>query len=158
MANTMRWRYGDTSPVMLPVDASTVIEIGDLVYLSVDDGRPASAQADQGTEAGNQQLFHDNFAGVAMQASADGDTQAIRVATAGVFEFDCPSGTFEVGALVGADEQAAGTALENQKVAGIAGPQLAVGRCAKRVNPAGTRVLVDIVSTVLHGGPQAMAT
>ena len=31
------------------------------------------------------------------------------------------------------------------------------GICAKRVNPAGTSVLVDIVSTVSHGGPQAPA-
>ena len=41
MANTMRWRYGDTCPVMLPVDSATVIEIGDLVYLDADDAKPA---------------------------------------------------------------------------------------------------------------------
>ena len=91
VANTMRWRYGDTCPVMLPVDSATVIEIGDLVYLDTDDAKPASAQADQGTEAANQELFHDKFAGVAMQASRSGDTQPIRVATTGVFEFDCLS-------------------------------------------------------------------
>jgi hypothetical protein len=82
---------------MLPVDSATVIEIGDLVYLDTDDAKPSSAQADQGTEAANQELFHDKFAGVAMQASRSGDTQPIRVATAGVFEFDCLSTTFEVG-------------------------------------------------------------
>jgi hypothetical protein len=157
MANTMRWRYGDTCPVMLPVDSATVIEIGDLVYLDTDDAKPASAQADQGSESANQELFHDKFAGVAMQASASGDTQPVRVATAGVFEFDCASATFEVGDLVGADENVGGTALEDQKVAGVATANLAVGRCAKRVNPAGTRVLVDVVSTVLRGGPQAAA-
>src|SRR4030042_729502 len=114
MANTMRWRYGDTCPVMLPVDSATVIEIGDLVYLDTDDAKPASAQADQGSESANQELFHDKLAGVAMQASASGDTQPVRVATAGVFEFDCASATFEVGALVGADENAGGNALEDQ--------------------------------------------
>jgi hypothetical protein len=157
MANTMRWRYGDTCPVMLPVDSATVIEIGDLVYLDTDDAKPASAQADQSSEAANQELFHDKFAGVAMQASASGDTQPVRVATAGVFEFACASATFEVGDLVGADENAAGNALEDQVVAGVATANLAVGRCAKRVNPAGTRVLVDLVSTVLRGGPQTAA-
>jgi len=156
VSNTMRWRYGDTEPVMLPVDSTTVIEIGDLVYLDTDDAKPASAQADQGTEAANQESFHDKFAGVAMQASPSGQTQPVRVATAGVFEFDCLSATFEVGALVGADENGAGTALLNQTVASVATPNLAVGRCARRVNPAATRVLVDIVSTVLKGGPQAM--
>ena len=154
MANTMRWRYGGTSPVMLPVDATTVIEIGDLVYLDTDDAKPASAQADQGTEAANQELFHDKFAGVAMQQSRSGDTQPIRVATAGVFEFDCLSATFEVGKLVGADENTGGNALEDQVVAPVNTSNLAVGRCAKRVNPAGTKVLVDIVSTMLRGGPQ----
>jgi len=157
VANTMRWRYGDTSPVMLPVDATTVLEIGDLVYLETDDARPASSQADQGTEAANQELFHDKFAGVAMQASRNGDTQPIRVATAGVFEFDCLSATFEVGKLIGADENAGGTALERQVVAPVATANLAIGRCAKRVNPATTHVLVDVVSTIQRGGPQDAA-
>jgi len=157
MASTMRWRYGDTSPVMLLVDSATVIEIGDLVLLDTDDAKPASDQPDQGTESANQQLFHMAFAGVAMQASASGETQPIRVATAGVFEFDCASATFEVGDLVGGDENAGGTALLNQSVAGAAGADSAIGRCAKRVNPAGTRVLVDVVSTMMRGGPQEVA-
>src|SRR3990172_8710649 len=153
----MRWRYGDTCPVMLPVDSATVIEIGDLVYLDTDDAKPASAQADQGTEAANQEFFHDRYAGVAMQASRNGDTQPIRVATAGVFEFDCLSTTFEVGKLIGDDENAGGTALERQIVAPVATANLAIGRCAKRVNTAATRVLIDIVSTMQRGGPQDMA-
>jgi len=157
MADVMRWRYGETSPVVMPVDAGTVIEIGDLVYLATDDARPAAAQADQASEAANQELFHDNFAGVAMQRSPAGDATPIRVATTGVFEFDCLSATFEVGALLGVDEDAGGTFLTNQTVAAVATPNLAVGRCAKRLNPAGTRVLVEVVSTVSHGGPQAMA-
>ncbi len=157
MTDTMRWRYGDTNPVVLPVDSGTVIEIGDLVYLATDDVRPAGAQADQGTEAANQELFHDNFAGVAMQRSRSGDTTPVRVATTGVFELACASGTFEVGDLVGGSENSAGNALLNQQVEKVATANLAIGRCAKRVNPAGTRVLLDIVSTVSHGGPQTAA-
>jgi hypothetical protein len=152
----MRWRYGDTCPVMLPVDSATVIEIGDVVYLDVDDAKPAASQADQGTESANQQVLHDVFAGVAMQASASGDTQPIRVATTGVFEFDCLSTTLEVGDLMAPDENVAGTALLNQTIAKVSTANAAIGRCAKRVNPAGTRVLVDIVSSVLRGGPQAV--
>lgn len=156
MANTMRWRYGDTSPVMLPVDSATVIEIGDLVYLDTDDAKPASSQPDQGTKTSNQQLFHDIFAGVAMQASRSGDTSPIRVATTGVFEFSCASTTLEVGDLLGPDENGAGTALLNDTVAKVTNANEAVGRCAKRLNPAGTSVLVDLVSSVLKGGPQAV--
>ena len=108
MANTMRWRYGDTCPVMLPVDSATVIEIGDMVYLDTDDAKPASARPIKAPKSANQQLFHDIFAGVAMQASRSGDTQPIRVATTGVFEFDCVSTTLEVGDLMGPDENAGG--------------------------------------------------
>lgn len=157
MSDILRWRYGDTRPVVLPVDSATVIEIGDLVYLDTDDAKPASSLADIGTEAANQEAFHDSFAGVAMQRSRAGDTSPLRVATRGVFEFPCPSSTFEVGALIGASENGAGNALEDQQVEGVATANLAIGRCAKRVNPAATAVLVEIVGTISHGGPQVMA-
>jgi hypothetical protein len=157
MSNTMRWRYGETNPVVLAVASATVIEIGDLIYVASGEAKPASAQADQSSEAANQEAFHDAFAGVALQQSRAGDTDPIRVATTGVFEFACASDTFEVGELIGVDEAASGTALEDQVVASVATPNLAVGRCAKRVPPADTRVLVDVVSTILYGGPQAAA-
>jgi hypothetical protein len=156
MANTMRWRYGDTCPVMLPVDSATVIEIGDMLYLDTDDAKPAASQADQLTKTANQQLFHDVFAGVAMQASRSGDTQPIRVATTGVFEFDCVSTTLEVGDLIGPDENTAGTARLNGTVIKVSNANAAIGRCAKRLNPAGTRCLVDVVSSMLKGGAQAV--
>lgn len=152
MADQMRWRYGDTNPVVAAVDADTVIEIGDLVWLDVDDAKPAALQADQGTEPANQELFADKFLGVAMQRSRSGDTQPIRVATTGVFELECPAGTFELGDLVGADENAAGTALLNQQVAPVAESRYAIGRVARRVPASATNVLVDIRSTVMTGG------
>lgn len=152
MTDKMRWRYGDTNPVIAAVDAATVIEIGDLVYQETDDARPASSQADQGTEVANQELFADKFLGVAMQRSRAGETAPIRVATTGVFEYDCPSGAFELGKLVGADEDAVGTALLNQQVAPVALSKYAVGRVAKRQATASTSVLVDVRSTVMTGG------
>jgi len=152
MADKMRWRYGETNPVVAAVDAATVIEIGDLVYQDIDDAKPASSQPDQGSETANQELFADKFLGVAMQRSRSGDTVPIRVATTGVFEFDCPSGIFELGDLVGADENAAGNALLNQQVAKVTASRYAIGRVAKRVSPAATTVLVDIRSTVMTGG------
>jgi len=148
----MRWRYGDTNPVVAAVDSATAIEIGDLVYQDLDDAKPASAQADQGGETANQELFADKFLGVAMQRSRAGDTDPIRVATTGVFEFDCPSGTFELGDLVGVDENAGGDGLLDQQVAAVAASKYAVGRAAKRVATAATRVLVDVRSTVMTGG------
>ncbi len=152
MSDKMRWRYGDTNPVVAAVDSATVIEIGDLVLQDTDDAKPASSLTDQGTETANQELFADKFLGVAMQRSRSGDTAPIRVATTGVFEFDCPSGTFELGDMVGADENTAGTALLNQHAAKVSASKYAVGRVAKRVPTAGTSVLVDIRSTVMTGG------
>lgn len=159
MADVMRWRYGETNPIVAAVDSGTVIEIGDLLYLDTDDAKPASDQADQGTEASNQESFADKFLGVAMQRSRSGDTDPIRVATTGVFEFACPSGTHEVGHLIAVDEAASGTALEDQKVTNLGAVladaskmQYAIGRVAKRETVATTTVLVDIRSTVMTGG------
>ncbi|HUT11858.1 MAG TPA: hypothetical protein VMY42_15260 [Thermoguttaceae bacterium] len=152
MSDKMRWRYGDTNPVVAAVDSATVIEIGDLLWQDTDDAKPASGQSDQGTEMGNQETFADSFLGVAMQRSRSGDTAPIRVATTGVFEFDCPSGTFELGDLVGADENASGNALLDQQVAAVGGSQYAVGRVAKREPSATTSVLIDVRSTVMTGG------
>ena len=151
MSDKMRWRYGDTNPVIAAVDADTVIEIGDLVYQETDDVRPASQQADQGTKLANQELFSNKFLGVAMQRSRSGETAPIRVATTGVFEFDCPNTAFELGDMVGVDENAAGDALLNQQVAKVAAAKYAVGRDAKRQSGTIT-VLVDIRSTVMTGG------
>ena len=152
MTDKMRWRYGDTNPVIAAVDAATVIEIGDLVYQETDDVRPASSQADQNTKEANQELFTSKFLGVAMQRSRTGETAPIRVATTGVFELDCPSGTFELGKLMGLNENAAGTALLNQQAIAVTQANRAIGRVAKRESAAAISVLVDVRSTVMTGG------
>jgi hypothetical protein len=152
MSDKMRWRYGDTNPVVAAVDSGTVIEIGDLLLLNTDDAKPASMQADHQTKDANQQTFAAIFLGVAMQRSRNGETAPIRVATTGVFEFDCASGTFELGDMVGVDENTAGNALLNQQVAKVTAAQNAVGRVAKRQPTAGTSVLIDIRSTIMTGG------
>jgi hypothetical protein len=152
MSDKMRWRYGETNPVVADVISATVIEIGDLVYQDTDDAKPASSQADTGTEEGNQEAFEAKFLGVAMQRSKSGETNPIRVATTGVFEFDCPSATHELGDLVGVDEASSGTALLDQQVATVGDVSAAVGRVAKRYGSATTTVLVDIRSKVMTGG------
>ena len=152
MSDKMRWRYGDTNPVVAAVDAATVIEIGDLVWQDADDAKPAAGQSDHGSEAANQEAFCDGFLGVAMQRSRSGETAPIRVATTGVFELDCPSSLFELGDLVGGDENAAGSALLNQQVSKVIQSRFAIGRVARRESAAATSVLVDIRSTVMTGG------
>jgi len=152
MSDKMRWRYGDTNPVIAAVDSATAIEIGDLVYQDVDDAKPASALANQGSETANQEALADVFLGVAMQRSRAGETDPIRVATTGVFEFDCPAGTFELGDLVGVDGNTGGDGLLDQQVAKVAAAKYAVGRVARREPASAAGVLVDIRSTVMTGG------
>jgi hypothetical protein len=152
MSDKMRWRYGDTNPVVAAVDAEAEIAIGDLLWLDTDDARPASAQEDQGTKPANQAEFAANFLGVAMQRSRAGDAAPIRVATTGVFEFDCTEEAFELGDLVGAEENEDGDALLDQQLDKVASAQHAIGRVARREPAETTRVLVDIRSTVMTGG------
>lgn len=164
MSDKMRWRYGDTNPVLAAVDSATVIEIGDLLYLDGDDAKPAGDQADASSEAANQEAFAGKFLGVAMQRSKAGETEPIRVATTGVFEYVCPSSTFELGDLIGPSENSGGTLLEDQQVerlgafpyGGTATAKLAIGRCAKREAVAVTSVLVDIKSAVMFGQPEIL--
>ena len=161
MSDKMRWRFGDTNPVMAAVDPDTVIEIGDLLWQDTGDAKPASAlpcnshiEPDHEKEdhCNWQRSFADAFLGVAMQRSRSGDTAPVRVAATGVFGFDCPSGTFELGDLIGADENSAGDALLNQTVDSVAVATHAIGRVAKRQAEAVTSVLIDICSTVMTGG------
>ena len=152
MSNKMRWRYGDTNPVTMAVDAKTVIEHGDLLYLVIDDCRPASSQTDQGTLAGNQELFSDRFLGVAMTPSSKGRTAAIRIATTGVFEFDCAGDQFEVGDYIGAVESGVRDALLDQQVVKVSKSKYAIGRAFRREPASVTSILVDVRSTVMVGG------
>jgi hypothetical protein len=152
MSDRMRWRYGDTNPVVAAVAAETVIEIGDLVWQDVDNVKPASALANYGGKTANQQAFVQEFLGVAMQRSRAGDAAPLRVATTGVFEMDCAGSTFELGDLVGPDANQAGTVLLNQQVAKVAAAHYAVGRAARRAASATANVLVDIRSSVMTGG------
>lgn len=150
MSDNFRYRHGDTRPVMMAVDSSTVIEVGDLVYLDTDDAKPASSQADQSSEIANQRLFAANFLGVSASRSKNGETADIQILTAGVFEFPCPSGTFEVGDLLGVDEASSGTALEDQQVASVATEDLAIGKVQQTVSSAATLVRIEIESRVMQ--------
>jgi hypothetical protein len=153
MSDTLRYRRGDTKPVFAAPASATVIEIGDLLYLdsSTKAPKPAGLQADEGNLLANQMEFHDNFLGVAEQASASGETDDIRIATAGDFEFPCASATFDLGDLIGAVEASSGTALEDQKVVEVAGEYAAIGRCCEKKAVAGTSMMVRIRSTVMEG-------
>lgn len=157
MADVMRWRCGDTNPVVSPACQSGLLyEIGDLLFQSLNGlAYPASAQTDQGSEARNQELFACRFLGVAMQRSRVGDTDLIRVATTGIFEYPCPTvpaGGYDLGQRVGADENAAGTALLDQQVVAVTTDVAAIGRLNRIANAGDTNMLVRIRSEIMEGG------
>lgn len=151
MSDKFRYQYGETHPVMLSVDADTVIHIGDLLFFETDDARPASDQTDQSNLTNNQGLFASKFAGIAMQRSLAGETLPVRVATRGVFELLCPTSNFTVGDLVGAAEQSTGDALENQTVRKILRPELALGVVIQGGTSI-TSVQVEIFSRLFSAG------
>ena len=154
MANVMRWRYGETNPVMVSVNTSTVIEIGDLVWLGQDHVVPANVKS--ASELATLGKLHERFLGVAMQDSSVSGQNAIRISTTGVFEFACQKLTYELGDLIGGLLDAKSERLLAQSVGQAVAPGYAIGRCAKAIQPAGSNVLVDIVSTVMRGGVQAI--
>lgn len=164
MADVMRWRFGETNPVVAPADAAVGIEIGDLVLYSSGAARPASSVNDIGGAgpadvAAAQEAFHDEFLGVAMQRSAVGEGREIRVATSGVFELACNGATFELGDRVGVAADGTGTALADQEAATTSesAPERSIGRAARRTGGAANSVLVEIHSRVMRDGPQAAA-
>lgn len=153
-------KYGDTHPVLSVAKASgTTIAIGDLIYR--DGGasnvpKPAASLAWDTSLAVTQETFHDSFLGVALSAGRSADTDKIRIATSGIFEFDCASATFAAGALVGPAKQS-GNALESQKVVSVATANLAIGRVEQDYTSATTRVRVRVMSVVHDGGAYAPA-
>lgn len=154
----MRWRYGDTNPVIAAVDANTVIEIGDMLYhgTGVTGHKASVPAADLSLQAAREE-FADNFLGIAMQRSRKGDTDPIRVGTTGVFEFDCEPCAFELGDLIGprltgASDGHLGGRLASQVVEPVAGKSCAIGRVSRREPLPTFSVLVDIRSTIMTGG------
>lgn len=149
--NYQSHQYGDAKPVVTKaVPTATVIEANDIIGVASGDPFPASAQAWDTDLATTQTAFALLFLGVATEFSRNGDTAPIKVNTAGVHEFECAAGTWELGALVGPAKQS-GNALEDRKVASVASEALAIGRVAKRYGANTTKVLVEVFSRIMKG-------
>lgn len=144
---------GDINPRYCAVDSAQTIAQGDIVWLNTDDVRSAS-QKTYTSLAQTQEDIVDVFMGVCLDRSQSGETALVQVATTGVFRFSCAAATFEVGDLVGCDDNAGGTALTPQQVIAVTDASRAIGHVAKRVASAATSVEVEIRSSIMYGGPQ----
>jgi hypothetical protein len=163
MSSQVCYRGGDCKPRLFKTHASYPIEEGDLCFVHPADGtlRPASAMANQGSESLNQDAFQQYFAGVALNKNGlqSGETSFrlttdmgyCLVATAGDFEFDCPSTQWKPGNLVGVF--ATTLVCSNQKVDTAASASFAIGQAVPGLSGLGnamTRVVVSIISTIMN--------
>lgn len=148
MTRVNRLRKADPKRIEAhPVDSAQTIDIGELCWLNTNDARPA----DQATYGADLPITQANFAklfiGVAMDTSETGDTREIAIATEGVFELICAAAQFEIGDLVGVDDNTGSTALLPAQViaSGENGAIGAIGRVVRRYGANTTRVLVELL-------------
>lgn len=141
----------DTKTTARTFPASTAVAVGDLLWDNSGTMAKASAQTDQLTEPANQRLFAAKFAGVSMsqRLATETATGTRTVSTDGVYDCTCPSTTWAVGDLVGASENAGGTALEDQQVEKVTDPTLAIGYCVK-AGTSLTTVRVRLIANAVH--------
>jgi len=104
--NKLRFRSGQVQLRKVRVDAQTVIEAGDLVWLDTDDAKPAADFTWTTNLATTQGNFAAKFLGVAHQPSAQGETVPISVDVSpdSVYEFDVAGASYELGTPLGPDE------------------------------------------------------
>lgn len=86
-----------------------------------------------------------------MQSSKLGEGSNIRVATSGVFEFDCEPNTFVLGQMVGVfAHNDKNHMIERQMVAPVTDPLLMIGKVAKREPTPSNTVLISIKSRIME--------
>lgn len=146
MTDMNRHEFEDIHIREAEVDSSTVIEIGDNLFLDTDDAKPASSFTWQSNLADTQEAFAEDYLGVAVSASADGDTDPVRYARGGVMKFPCSSATFGIGAPI-APAKASGDNLLDQEVAEAASALGAIGRVTERYDSSVTEVRFEIMGS-----------
>ncbi|MEX0725183.1 MAG: capsid cement protein [Planctomycetaceae bacterium] len=158
MPNRLRFRSGQVHLVKVRVDADTVIEAGDLVFLDGDDVKSASDFSWTSDLATTQSAFAAQFLGVAQQPSADGETADISVdiSPSSIYEFQVASGTYEVGDELGPDS--GDDVLLNQQLEAVASGTLAIARAAEYKAAAATTLRVNFASAYYTGSANANAS
>ena len=143
--NRLRFRSGQVHLRKVRVDAATVIEAGDLVWLDTDDAKPASAFAWTTNLATTQGNFAAKFLGVAHQPSAAGESEPISVDVSAdsVYEFDVNSAAYEFGQSLGPDESS--NSLMNQQLESAVGTS-SIARAAEYTPAAATTLRVSFAS------------
>jgi hypothetical protein len=155
--NRLRFRSGQVQLRKVRVDAETVIEAGDLVWLDGDDGKPAADFPWDTNLATTQAAFAAVFLGVAHQQSRAGDAEPISVDVGphSVYEFDAASAAYELGDPLGPDES--NSTLMNQQLEGVGNPSNAVARAAEYTPGSQTTLRVTLASAFATGSANVNA-
>jgi hypothetical protein len=155
-ANLVNWPIADVIDD-LPPPASLAESIGDLLYYDAATGtvKPFSAKTTLASEVLDQIDAAAKFVGVsnsARIATQTDTTGQMRVITDRVFEFPCPSQTFDVGDYVGPTWNG-GAALVDQFVTKVARRSLSIGRVVKKYGSATTLVKCRLLGRISQPHP-----
>ncbi|QDU41040.1 hypothetical protein Mal4_54050 [Maioricimonas rarisocia] len=154
--NRLRFRSGQVQLRKVRVDADTVIEAGDLVWLDGDDARPAKDFPWDTDLATTQAGFAEKFLGVAHQQSRSGDADPISVDVSphSVYEFGVSPASFEIGQPLGPDENTG--SLMNQQLEAAAASS-AIARSAEYTAGSVGTLRVTFASAYAAGSANANA-
>lgn len=154
--NRLRFRYGQVQLRKVRVDADTIIDAGDLIWLDGDDAKPASAFPWDTDLPTTQAAFAEKFLGISHQSSREGQTDPISVdvSPSSVYEFDVSPAAFEVGNSLGPDENS-GALMNQQLEAATAGNSIA--RTAEFSSGATGIVRASFASAFVTGSANAHA-
>ena len=157
MANHLRFRSGPVQLIKASVEAASLIEPGDLVYLDGSNARPASEFTWDTNLATTQAAFADVFLGVAHERSADGDTDAVSVDISphSVYEFDLDAASYTLGDLLGPDE--ASSSLMTQQLEAVATAAAAIARLVELTSGTVSTARVTFASAFSTGSANANA-
>jgi hypothetical protein len=157
MGNNLRFRSGQVQLHKFRVDSGTVIEAGDLVYLDGDDVKPAASFTWTTDLATTQAAFAAQFAGVAHQSSASGQTAdiSVDVSPMSIYEFDVNSAAYEVGDVLAPDELL--SAIMSQQLESVASANLGIARASEYRASSSSRLRVTFASAYHSGSSNVNA-
>jgi len=154
MSNTNRVRYGYQMIIPMPVESATVIEIGDFVGISNNYLISVKDLDDAGDAAANREACADIFAGIALSASADGETDDVLVQTDGVVMLNQKTAAeIHIGDPV--EIYASADHCENQTI--VEGSTSPIAVCVKTHDDSTTETLCKLVASKIFGIRQELS-
>ena len=129
MPSHLRFRTGPVHLFKAPVDADSLIEPGDMLYLDTTVARTAAEYPWTTDLATTQTAFSNVFLGIAHERSEVGDSDPISVdmSPQSVYEFDVDISSYGIGQWLGPDENS--STLMNQQLEAVGVASRAIAKC-----------------------------